>query len=182
MPMLCHLRSRFKQLPFALALLVTLCAMSFIVPQAHAAATGRHASLHVALPQTDVADCRSLGKLVASYAADLSNGSQIGTLDLYYNSATGYNCAYMRSVGSAYGQATYIDIYLNVCQQTSSGPNCTNISDVRGLYYDTDAGPYKYYAGPVGVYGKGHCISVTGEVWWNNQSALTGSDGASHCG
>jgi len=76
----------------------------------------------------------------------------------------------------------YIGIQLSVCQQTGPGPTCNDISDVHGLYYDTDAGPYRYYAGPVGVYGRGHCISVTGGVWWSNQSALTGSDGASHCG
>lgn len=31
---------------------------------------------------------------------------------------------------------------------------------------NTDYGNFSYYAGPVGVYGKGHCIAAFGVIQW----------------
>jgi hypothetical protein len=181
--MLSHLFGRFKHVPLALALLLTLCAMSFLVHQVHAVPTGRLANSHLALPQIDTLHCSNPGGFLQSYPAYIAGTTtQIGALDLYYNSSTGYNCAYMRSVGPAYGQAQQIAVTLYDCQQTSSGPSCTPISSAAP-YYDHDGGNYQYYAGPVGVKGKGHCVYADGYLIWNNQWSTTASTGgASHCG
>ena len=176
MTTLFHLFSRFKLVLLAPALLLTLSAMGFIAPQAHAASVGHLSKTQVAAPLTNTANCSSLGSLI-EYDPIYANGTQIGELQVYYNSSTGYNCAYLHTGGPAYGQAQYIDVWIGTCKETA-GDQCTSIQhDEDGSYN------YRYYAGPVGVYGSGHCIAAVGRLeWQNNWYRVATNPFVGHCG
>jgi hypothetical protein len=96
------------------------------------------------------------GSLVGTWKI---NGSEPveGDVDLYYDSSTGWNCAVVvkRSSFVFYGMATNMYIHMN---NSSYDDNHTKNN------YDSDSGMYKYYAGPVRVYGKNMCIWVTGAI------------------
>lgn len=103
--------------------------------------------------------------------------STYGYLDVYYNSATGKNCAMTRTTGAAYGNASYIDVYLARCTQTSSGSTCTVDSSV------TDSGAFRYYAGPVSLSAANRCIFADGFIIYNGKAAYARTyPAASHCG
>ncbi|MEU6072856.1 hypothetical protein [Micromonospora sp. NPDC047074] len=72
-----------------------------------------------------------------------------GYISVYYNSSTGYNCAMTHTNNPGVSQYIYVSI--------GSG----NQSDV-------DKGNFKYYAGPVSVYGRGRCINFAGQVGASN--------------
>lgn len=121
--------------------------------------------------------CSSVGKLVDSYPIK-AGGTKIAELDLYYNSSTGYNCVYTRSVGSSYGKTKFMRVAISVCSETKSGSQCHALKGSQ--YYASDEGNYKYYAGPVGVNGRGHCINAYGYV--DRSHSVFSSPNASHCG
>ncbi|MEV2266534.1 hypothetical protein [Nonomuraea africana] len=73
-----------------------------------------------------------------------------GYIAVYYNSSTGYNCA--MTYTNRPGVSQYIRVTLSAIGGSSR----------------TDAQYYKYYAGPVSVYGKGKCIEVYGQVGYSN--------------
>ncbi|GGM21477.1 hypothetical protein GCM10011608_02680 [Micromonospora sonchi] len=83
-----------------------------------------------------------------------------GYISVYYNSSTGYNCAMTHT--NKPGVAKYIMV------QIGSGGTSKK-----------DAGTYKYYAGPVSVYGRGRCIDFSGQVGAGN--AIEGITNA-YCG
>ncbi|WP_157538025.1 hypothetical protein [Kitasatospora azatica] len=96
------------------------------------------------------------------YAVTSSSGSTVySNVHLYYDSATGNNCAVNVKAGSLYGISSYVDVTLEECAQ-DSGSSCTTVAisaDPGG------ASPlYKYYAGPVSVPGRGHCIRLFAET------------------
>src|SRR5437879_363469 len=97
-----HFRSRFKWILLSSALLLALFAMSGIAPSAHAAP-----AVHMA-PQIS-SHCGSLGNLIESDGI-YAYGTRVGELDVYYNSSTGYNCAYTKSGGPAWGVAKYMAV------------------------------------------------------------------------
>ncbi|GCE15546.1 hypothetical protein [Tengunoibacter tsumagoiensis] len=177
--MVSHFRHRVRLVLFALALLFTLGGIGFIAPQAHAANAGQSLKTQAAIPQINTAHCSSLGNLIESepIKARFTN-TTIAEVDVYYNSTTGYNCAYLYAVGPAYGQAQSLDINIATCQEGYGSDGCTWIQhDEDGPY------TYHYYAGPVGVYGKGHCIAVWADIEW--QSIIDGggdSPFVGHCG
>lgn len=103
--------------------------------------------------------------------------STYGYLDVYYNSATGKNCAMTRATGAAYGNASYIDVYLARCTQSSPGSTCTVDSSVA------DPGPFHYYAGPVSLSAANRCIFADGFIIYNGKAAYARTyPAASHCG
>ncbi|MBV2364420.1 spore-associated protein [Streptomonospora sp. NEAU-YY374] len=69
-----------------------------------------------------------------------------GTVYLYYDSATGINCAV--TMGSVSG-ATYMDVGLRRTQEGAG---------------EWDSGTFSSYAGPVYVSAKGICVDFTGAV------------------
>ena len=131
-------------------------------------------------PNTDTSHCASLGSLIESDPLT-ANGTTYGYLNLYYNSANGYNCAETTSASATYGKNKFMEVTLFVCKETSPSDNCTLLSTNKP-YFDSDTGNYSYYAGPVGVYGKGHCIEANAEIIWNGYSPTINTGGASHCG
>ncbi|MFN8096829.1 MAG: hypothetical protein U0Q21_00855 [Dermatophilaceae bacterium] len=101
----------------------------------------------------------------------------IGELAVYYNSATGRNCARTNHSGVTWGKRLPTDATLWECKETRPGQLCTKIAQSNDRDY------YSYYAGPVSVPGAGHCIVAYGGIYyggawrWNPESLTT-----SHCG
>ena len=103
----------------------------------------------------------------------------IGEVDLYYNSSTGYNCAWTRTTGDAYGHAQHITIGIDACSPSNrQGDQCTG-----STAHDDDFGNYQYYAGPAAVKAPGVCIFLIGFIDWNGQPYAATTNGiAVHCG
>lgn len=100
-----------------------------------------------------------------------------GYLDVYYDDATGINCAMTRAVGDVYGNATWIDVQLRRCTQTSEGPVCNEDAVVR------DCGSFLFFAGPVSLEAAGKCINARGALTYNGQTvSATTSPPATRCG
>lgn len=90
-------------------------------------------------------------------------GTRTGTLEVYYSSSTGKNCALAYGYGSNYGTTTWKGV---------------SISRGDGTGYSVDADYYQYYAGPVYVSAPGQCIDVTGSVVAGKSTSLNNV----HCG
>lgn len=126
------------------------------------------------------ADCS--GTLIGHYPVRVNgNGRTIGYVDIYYRS-DGWNCARLNSNDLTWGERKTMSIDLYTCRETSDpGTSCTPIDANNRRYYDYDYGEFRYYAGPVDVYGRNHCIAwdgwmvspTYGQAWTRN---------AGHCG
>lgn len=146
----------WKRVCYAVALATLLLAvfsMSLGATPAHAASKGQTASLAA---RATTSECQSPGNYLDSFDIKDKGGNKIGELEIYYNSANGYNCAYTRSFGTTKKQD--MEVTITSCQETSPGGGCIETKTV------TDEGMYSEYAGPVGVYAKGHCIAATGRI------------------
>ncbi|GAA0412159.1 hypothetical protein GCM10009530_75910 [Microbispora corallina] len=105
-------------------------------------------------------------------SSDTAPATGSGVIFLYYNSSTGKNCAILRR---------------DVDFVASGGMGITlRVSDGQVA---TDASSnYRSYAGPVYLYGRGHCVSVDAWVrgYWKDSAYLshtdTGGIAWSHCG
>jgi hypothetical protein len=108
------------------------------------------------------------------------NSPIYGYIHLYYDASTGYNCAVNVKTGSGYGVPTDTEIELEECAEDVPG-TCTVIND----QWDppvTSTALYSYYAGPVRVYGKGHCISYYGLASAPDGTyGMAGNAQGSHC-
>ncbi|MYT22172.1 spore-associated protein A [Streptomyces sp. SID7760] len=83
------------------------------------------------------------------------NSGKTGTTYLTYNSSNGYNCAV--TLTDYQGTTRWQEVWL----ETSGSPDWT-----------TNEGYFKYYAGPVYVYGRGHCIDWGGFESESNTSTI----------
>lgn len=101
-----------------------------------------------ATPAGAAGPCGSSYSRVGVYAVS-KDGTRTGTLEVYYSSSTGKNCAL------TYGYGSYAN--------TLSWKRVT-ISRGDGSGRSTDAGEYKIYAGPVYVSAPGQCIDVGATV------------------
>ncbi|NJQ00497.1 hypothetical protein [Streptomyces zingiberis] len=106
-------------------------------------------------PQAHAGGYGCSGSLVGSWPVPMKDVLTGGTyyrsdVKLYYDASTGWNCAALvKREGPRYGEITPMSIFLfnGRCAEDNKKNNC-----------DDDTGHYKYYAGPVKVYGKGMCI------------------------
>lgn len=114
------------------------------------------------------------GNLIQSVPVT-SGSSTFGSLDIYFDSSTGNNCAMTVATGSVSGHASFIEVCLTRCKETTQGPDCTTDEVV------CDPGPYHFFAGPVSVHAPGQCISADGEIVFNGISARKSLEGATHC-
>jgi hypothetical protein len=78
------------------------------------------------------------------------NDTYVATTYLYWDGT--YNCAVAVKTGRYYGISTRMA--LELYNSTGAEPN-----------HDVDDGPYKYYAGPVKVYGRNACIATELTMW-----------------
>jgi hypothetical protein len=137
-------------------------------------------------PQIDTTTCADPGALVDVYPIN-ANGTKIGEVDLYYSrnlsfvvlgvEQYGFNCAWTRTAGPAYGKAQHITISLVGCD-SNEGEDCAPDGQ------DDDIGDYHFYAGPAASLGSGGgCISVEGTITWNGATYTGGTNNkAAHCG
>jgi hypothetical protein len=87
----------------------------------------------------------------------------IAELRVFYNSSTGRNCAMTVHVGPTVGKKMPTQVALDSCLETQPDSVCTPTESAW------DDGEYSYYAGPVSVYGRGHCIDVAGSIYYKYQ-------------
>jgi hypothetical protein len=169
-----HLKTGLKQYRWRLIPQLFLAAIVAVVLAAGSAQTSQAASLATP-PHETSSHCQSVGALVESKL--IKDGSQtIGEMDIYYNSSTGYNCAYVQGLGQARGSSTVKSVTIFSCKETTPGDTCNHTSKME------DTGDYLYYAGPVGVSAKGHCIAVIGMIAWKGENHAVWTRNASHCG
>ncbi|MFC7647329.1 hypothetical protein ACFQX6_47540 [Streptosporangium lutulentum] len=102
-----------------------------------------------AAPASAAGPCGSGYNLVGSYPIPAS-GAKTGTINVYYNSGSGKNCAIAKGTGSNYGKKNYKVVGISV-----SG---------AGRWTGYDSGLFSYYAGPVYVSARNKCIDVLGGV------------------
>jgi lipoprotein-anchoring transpeptidase ErfK/SrfK len=164
---------RFFLLSFVALMLATVALVS---PSA------TRGTVHAAAqtPQATTSQCASsLGSLIQTI--DIKDGSTVlGYVNIYYNSSNGYNCMETTSASATYGVSKVMDAYIVTCKETSPSTSCIDISE-SAPYYADDEGNYSYYAGPVGVYGAGHCIYASGYIYWKGQYYFGDMSGAGHC-
>ncbi len=125
--------------------------------------------LHIALALATAAGLPVLSATAADASGYGCTGAQVGSwpvsdrygtygdVVLYYDSGTAWNCAVLvkRSSFVFYGMATNMYITMN---NSAYDDNHTKNN------FDSDSGMYKYYAGPVRVYGKDMCIWIKGGI------------------
>jgi hypothetical protein len=159
----------------ALGFAAVLLAISALVLPTAGVSTAHAAAM------TETSQCTSsLGSLIESDPIK-SGSTTLGYLNVYYNSANGYNCAETTSASATYGVSKFTSVWIYTCTQTSPGSTCTARSEYAP-YMAVDQGNYSYYAGPVGVNGSGHCIYAWGEIDWTGGEAHdVDTGGASHC-
>jgi hypothetical protein len=126
------------------------------------------------------ADCS--GTLVGHHPVRVNgDGRTVGYVDIYYRS-DGWNCARFNSNNLTWGERKPMNIDLMRCRESSDpGRECTPVDANDRRYFDYDHDEYRYYAGPVEVYGRGRCIGwnawmvspTYGHAWNYN---------AGHCG
>ncbi|MEV6041602.1 spore-associated protein A [Nonomuraea sp. NPDC052116] len=115
----------------------------------------------LAAPASATGPCGSGYNRVGVYAIPES-GTRVGTLEVYYNSSSGKNCALTYGYGSTAGTTTFKGVSIRL----------------SGSYQgETEGGNYVYYAGPVYTSAPGKCIDVQGSV--KNAKRWVGSV---HCG
>lgn len=78
------------------------------------------------------------------------NNTLLGYLDVYYNAATGRNCAVVSHSSNTWGKRFYTQV--NIWTPT------------KPYRQDFDGKIYKYYAGPVSIRAKGRCVHVSGTI------------------
>ncbi|MFH8616395.1 hypothetical protein ACH4E8_15140 [Streptomyces sp. NPDC017979] len=115
------------------------------------------------------------GSQINSYPVKTPGGAQYATIHLYYDSATGRNCAStVATAAGGYGTTAETAVHITACSGTTLS-SCMNTSG------STDIGNYQYYAGPVSVQAAGRCILVSGWRKYNGATAAV-QRGPVHCG
>ncbi|WP_103954802.1 spore-associated protein A [Nonomuraea solani] len=102
-------------------------------------------------PASAAGPCGSGYSRVGAYAVPAS-GTRLGTLEVYYNSGAGKNCALVYGYGSTAGTTTIKGVYIDKANHQ------------YGEWADSDYGSYSSYAGPVYVSAGSGCIDVQGVV------------------
>ncbi|GGP85718.1 hypothetical protein [Streptosporangium pseudovulgare] len=94
-----------------------------------------------------------------------STGRVYGRVYLLYNRRTGFNC--VTTIKSSF---------------TGSATRTVAQLQVKGGGTKGESGAYKYYAGPVKLYGKGHCVKYWGAIRPNGHDPRVASGGRTSWG
>jgi hypothetical protein len=124
---------------------------------------------------------RCAGALIESRDL-IVNKAKVGELDVYYNRATGKNCAKMNHAGRTWGKRHLTRVWIGICSERRPGN--------KVCHYDprtdaVDKGRYSYYAGPVTtkVAARGRCIAASGYLWIGGKRHAVGTNPwVGHCG
>ncbi|GGK84604.1 hypothetical protein Sme01_28980 [Sphaerisporangium melleum] len=107
-------------------------------------------------------------------AVKTSGGDLFGYVYLLYNRKTGYNC--VTTIKTSYvGTATYTSATL-ITQTRRIKDEPVQVAK------KTDGRKYKYYAGPVKLYGKGVCVKYSGTIWDTRRDAAIATGGRNSWG
>jgi hypothetical protein len=132
-------------------------------------------------PKAGAASGNYAGSLVESRNLNVG-GKKVGELDVYYNRATGKNCARMNHSGSTWGKKLKTRAWIGICSETTPGNKTCHYDASTD---DVDLGDYSYYAGPVTtkVSAAGKCIATSGYLWIGGKRYGVGTDPwVGHCG
>jgi hypothetical protein len=121
------------------------------------------------------------GSLIESRNLDVG-GKKVGELNVYYDSATGKNCAKMNHAGSTWGKRLKTRVWVGICSEREPGG--------KTCHYDAktdavDVGDYRYYAGPATTKksAKGRCIAASGYLWiGGKRHTVSTQPWVGHCG
>lgn len=102
------------------------------------------------------------GNLVGTWPVKSKVGNTLSHIRLYYNPATGYNCAV--NVKTAYYSQFKHDTFVEIMRSDWAEDNHR-----PGVTIDTDSGKYKYYAGPVKIPAKNKCVMVTARTYYYDE-------------
>ncbi|MEV5754090.1 spore-associated protein A [Actinoallomurus sp. NPDC052308] len=103
----------------------------------------------VAAPAYASGPCGSGYSLIDVYNINTKSGVKRGSLELYYSSASGKNCALAYGVGSTYGTTTW---------------KVVKIARHSDPLWTVNQGNFAYYAGPVYVSAAGQCIDLEAQI------------------
>lgn len=133
-------------------------------------------------PGTGAATYGCSGGLVGSYPVRTSAGVVFGYFYIWYDNASGKNCAAtIKTSNSGYGSKSAVSASISRCSNTAAAASCTKVAGTTS----TDSGSFTMYAGPVKVAAVKTCITGYGSITWGGVTATTsGSLGnrAVHCG
>ncbi len=109
-------------------------------------------------------------------------GKKVGELNVYYDRATGKNCAKMNHAGSTWGKKLKTRVWVGICSERTPGD--------KTCHYDAktdavDVGKYRYYAGPATTKksARGRCIAASGYLWIGGKRHTVGTKPwVGHCG
>ena len=109
-------------------------------------------------------------------------GKKVGELNVYYDSASGRNCARMAHAGSTWGKRLKTRVWVGICSERKPGSGT--------CHYDAktdavDVGNYRYYAGPATTKksASGRCIAASGYLWIGGKRHTVGTKPwVGHCG
>lgn len=101
------------------------------------------------------------GKLIAVKPIKSASGQRLAELQVYYNAATGKNCARTLHSSATWGKSLHTEVFMHTCTAANFDPRegCR-----KPAHWDSDWGSYKYQAGPISVYGKNLCLLAQGSI------------------
>jgi hypothetical protein len=114
------------------------------------------------------------GKLLETWSFVDKQKIKIAEMKAYYDSKTGRNCAVLNHVGPTVGVALETHVYVMKCYETE--PYWDDCHETSPVVMDSDPQPakydtkYKYYAGPVSVPARGHCVEVAGWIVYKGEN------------
>jgi len=129
----------------------------------------------VAPGSASAAEYGCAGTLLDTYAVKSAVGNTLSHIRLYYNAGTGYNCAV--NVKTAYYSQFKHDISIFMHNEDFTEDD----NNRPGYNNDSDGGKFQYYAGPIKVYAKGKCVSITAITYYYDEMAHKYT-GPVHCG
>ena len=139
-------------------------------------------SLTAAAPEpADAAASKCSGSLIESRNLKVG-GKKVGELDVYFNRATGRNCAKMSHAGKTWGRALKTRVWIGICSERKPGGKTCHYNAKTDA---VDLGTYKYFAGPVTTKAsaRGRCIASSGYLWMNGKRHVVSTQPwVGHCG
>ena len=122
------------------------------------AALAALAALTLAITLASTSPAQASGNCPGRLIEHKALTSGLGWLDVYYDAATGRNCARTVSSAATWGVQKWMIVDLVRCTSTKPTQPCGDYDDVY------DHGSYRFYAGPVSIAARGRCIAAFGFI------------------
>ncbi|WP_157489358.1 MULTISPECIES: hypothetical protein [unclassified Lysobacter] len=104
------------------------------------------------------------GKLVAMKVIrqGYPDGPKLGELQLYWDAASGKNCARTMHSARTWGKSHWTQAMISTCTRSNFDPRYGTCASDSPFKFDSKV--YKYQAGPLSLPGKGRCVMVQGGI------------------